>query len=382
MDHYMNLDFYSNLAKQAVNGDSLESSIAERILTDRNIEILPLLNAAYEVRKTYHGKEVAIHILNNAANGYCPEDCNYCAQSKNSKADIEEYGLKTDDEILTEAKAAYDNGAFRYCMVFAGRGPSERRVEKMCDLIGQIKEKYPPLEICVSAGLMDESATQKLKDAGLDRLNHNLNTTESNYEKICTTHTWQDRVDTLNAANKVGLEVCSGMIVGMGEPAQDIIEVALKLRELEAKSIPINFLLPIEGTPIDPAKNLSPEFCLRVLCLFRFLNPKAEIRAAAGREYHLRSMEVMALYPANSIFLQGYLNTKGNTDLKTLQMIQDAGFEIKSDVPIEKIISESQNRPKEIPQLNPARKDSTIYSDLKSIDELRPNLAKGSTAKT
>ena len=185
---------------------------------------------------------------------------------------------------------------------------------------------------------MTPEAAVSLKKAGLDRLNHNLNTSESYYPNICTTHTFADRLNTLLAARQAGIELCSGMIVGMGEAHGDIIEVAKRLRLLKAASIPVNLLVPIEGNLLSEPKNLTPQFVLRVLCLFRFLNPKAEIRVAAGREGHLRSMEVMALYPANSLFLQGYLNSKGASNGRTLHMIKDAGFEIKSDLAIDDLI--------------------------------------------
>ena len=215
-------------------------------------------------------------------------------------------------------------------MVYAGRRPSVERAERIAKLVRTIKSQYP-IEVCVSAGIMDEDSTRLLKEAGLDRLNHNLNTSPGRYNKICSTHTFADRINTLKAARKSGLEVCSGIIAGMGESAGELVELALMLRDLEAKSIPINFLLPIAGIRLETVQNLSPGYCLKILCLFRFLNPQAEIRTAAGREYHLRSMEVMSLYPANSLFMDGYLNTRGKSRKDTLQMIVDAGFTIKSD---------------------------------------------------
>jgi len=368
----MDPGFYTKLSQESIERKPLDASLCQRLLLDPEIELLSLLHAAFAVRQHYFGKEVTIHILNNAANGYCPEDCSYCAQSKNSTADIDEYGLKSDQEMLAEAQAAYENGAYRYCMVFAGRGPSPKRVDKICDLLGQIKEKFPGLKTCVSAGLMDQSTTAKLKAAGLDRMNHNLNTSRDRYAKICTTHTYDDRLNTLNAAREVGLDVCSGVIAGMGESAGELVELAMQLRELNARSIPVNFLLPIKGTPINTTSELTPQYCLRILCLFRLLNPDAEIRAAAGREHHLRSLEAMALYPANSLFLQGYLNTLGNTDTQTLKMIQDAGFTIKSDIPIEKLL----NKP---PQTTQKTCPPTTSPNLKTITDLRPALTKASS---
>ncbi len=334
----MNPTFYSRLSEMSLAGEILPDGIGAQILTDPTIQLLPLLNAAFTVRQATWGNRVAIHIINNAQNGSCPEDCSYCAQSKNSKAPIEEYWIKPDQEILAEAKVAYESGAFRYCMVFSGRGPTQKRVEKLAALIREVKATYP-IEVCVSCGLVDEEGSKILKAAGLDRLNHNLNTGRDRYGTICSTHTYQDRINTLRAAKAAGIETCSGMILGMGETTEDVIEVANTLRELNSKSIPINFLIPIEGNVLQQPVGLTPEYCLRVLCLFRFLNPKCELRAGAGREYHLRSLQNMALYAANSIFMDGYLNTKGDDTQKTLQMIQDLGFSIDSTLGLEAVMA-------------------------------------------
>lgn len=333
----MNHEFYQQLRQQSLNGEVINRDKCKRILSDPNIELLPLLDSAYQVRKTHKGNSITLHILNNTQNGFCPEDCNYCAQAKSSKAAIEEYPLKSEEECMAEAKKAYESGAFRYCMVSSGRGPSKKRVAQLAQLIRKIKSTYP-LQICVSAGLMGEEAAQTLKKAGLDRLNHNLNTSRSYYPSICSTHTYQDRINTLKFAQKANLEICSGLIVGMGETHDDLVDVALELREFEAPSIPVNFLLPIEGNLLKQATPIPPQFCLRTLCLFRLLNPKAELRIAAGREGHLRGLEVMSFYPADSLFLNGYLNTKGSPARKTLQMISDAGFDIVSDFDLDKLL--------------------------------------------
>ncbi len=361
----MNHEFYQKLADTSINEEIVSKNIAHQILTSSEIALLPLLNAAYEVRTKFTGKGVKVHIINNTQNGYCPEDCHYCAQAKTSDAAIEEYPLKPDHEIIAEAKNAYEKGAYRYCMVFAGRGPTKKRVEHLAQLIRDIKSKYP-IEICVSTGLLDNEKARVLKEAGLDRLNHNLNTSERHYPEICTTHTYQDRLNTLQAARGAGIQLCSGMIVGMKETHADIIEVAYTLRSMKAESIPINFLIPIAGNTLKETSELTPNFCLRILCLFRFLNPRAEIRVAAGREIHLRSMEVMALYPANSLFLDGYLNTKGDNRAKTLQMIKDAGFSVESDHSIEDLLLNEQTA---------AVKSSYVDQTLiKGLKELRPQL--------
>ena len=323
--------FYHELTTKSLQDEILSDAACEKILTGSDAELLPLLDAAYQVRKTYFQNEVQLHILNNAQNGYCPEDCGYCAQASSATTDIEAYPLKPDAEILEEAKRAYESGAYRYCIVLSGRGPSPKRVSHLAELIHTVKTHYP-IEVCLSAGLIDIESAHILKAAGLDRLNHNLNTSEAHYPNICNTHTYQDRMGTLQAAQTVGLACCSGVIVGMGEGTDDLIQVAKSLRQLKVASLPVNFFLPISGTQLSKTPTLTPDYCLRVLCLYRFLNPRAEIRVAAGREHHLRSMEVMALYPANSMFIDGYLNAAGSAASRTMEMIRDAGFTVKTNV--------------------------------------------------
>jgi len=351
-------------SKKANQNTPLTLEEAKEIIENPKINLLSLLNSTYEIRKKHFGNKVMIHIINNGKNGQCPEDCSYCVQSKSADTDIPEYGKKEKEEFISEAQQAVKKGAFRYCMVFAGRGPRPKQIEKYVDIIKTIKSKYP-LEICLSAGLLGDDEAQKLKEAGLDRLNHNLNTSENFYPKICTTHTYQDRLKTLKAAKKSGLEICSGIIAGMGESTEDIYNVALELHHLEAPSIPVNFLIPLEGTDLENVHNLTPEKCLRILCLFRYLNPKAEIRVAAGREMHLRGMQGLAFYPANSLFLEGYLNSKGIQNQETFQILQDYGFEIESDQDLGEILEKTKKFNKLISPQTPIMKD---------LKDLRPSL--------
>jgi biotin synthase len=238
--------------------------------------------------------------------------------------------MKSDDDILAEAAAAASAGASRYCMVLSGRGPSLERTRKLADLIRRVKQRHP-IEVCLSAGLIGDDHARILADAGLDRLNHNLNTSESHYPEICSTHSYADRVATLTAARRHGIGTCSGLIMGMGESSLDLIEVAFKLRELEVPSIPVNFLIPIDGNPVQSDGTLTPERCLRTLAMMRLVNPRAEIRVAGGREGHLRALGALALWPANSLFVEGYLTTRGDQVDDTYRMIRDAGFEIEGN---------------------------------------------------
>ena len=361
---------YQNLTDQAL-ADAVPSAEAMvSLLTDPEVDLLPLLHAAYAVRKHHFGKTVQVHILNNAQNGRCPEDCSYCTQAKTSEADIEPYALKSEDEVMAEAERAYQAGAHRYCMVFSGRGPSAKRTEQLADLVRKVKTRFPSLELCVSAGLLDDDKAEALAEAGLDRLNHNLNTSEQRYGTICTTHTYQDRLNTLLSAKRSGLQTCSGLIAGMGESPEELVEVAMTLRDGGSESIPVNFLLPFEGNVLDTPTGLTPEYCLRVLCMFRFTNPRAEVRCAAGREFHLRALEPMCLYPANSLFLDGYLNGRGAERRRTYQMIRDAGFEIVSDHGLEDLMEEL-----EADTAPHQRAEVTVDGSrpvIKSIEELRP----------
>jgi biotin synthase len=238
--------------------------------------------------------------------------------------------MKTDDEIFAEAENAARAGATRYCMVLSGRGPTLERTHHLAELVRGVKQRWP-IEVCLSVGLIDEEKARLLADAGLDRLNHNLNTSEAHYDEICSTHSYADRVATIMAAKKSGIGTCSGLILGMGETSDDTIEVAFQLRELEVPSIPVNFLIPIEGNPVQRDGSLTPERCLRALALMRFVNPRAEIRAAGGREGHLRSMGALLLWPANSLFVDGYLTTRGDAINDTYRMIRDAGFEVEGN---------------------------------------------------
>ncbi len=324
------LESYSRLAERALRDEVPTPAEALWILDGSDVELLPLLHAAYVPRRHYFGNAVMVHVLNNVQNGLCPEDCGYCSQSKDSTAAIRKYAMKSEEEILAEAERAALAGVSRYCMVLSGRGPTLSRTHKLADLIRKVKARYP-IGVCLSVGLLEEEHARILADAGLDRLNHNLNTSESHYADICTTHTYQDRVRTLLAAKKYGIEPCSGLIMGMGERSEDLIEVAFKLRELEVPSIPLNFLVPIEGNPVSSDGSLTPERCLRALALLRLVNPRAEVRISAGREGHLRSLGALALWPANSLFIEGYLTTRGDSEHETYRMIRDAGFEIEGN---------------------------------------------------
>ena len=319
---------WPDLIRRSLGGQGISREEGRRILALPDEQVPEALQAAFEVRKVRFGKQVKICVLQNARSGLCPEDCHYCSQSSVSSAKIDKYPLMAKEQLLDGARRAFAAGAKRYCMVTSGRGPTDEEIDYFCDVTRTLRAEFP-LEICVCVGILSEGQAQKLKAAGVGWVNHNLNTSERYYPEICTTHTYQDRVETVRNVRKAGLMTCSGGIVGMGETDDDILDLAFALRELCVDSLPVNFLHPIKGTPMEAYTFLTPMKCLKVLCLFRFVNPESEIRAAGGREVNLRADQALALYAANSIFVEGYLTTPGQQADEARRMITDMGFEVE-----------------------------------------------------
>ena len=319
------------LAEQVLSGTPLDQQQAMQILLCPDDQLLDLMSAAFQIRKQYFGKTVQLYFLMNAKSGLCPEDCSYCSQSKDSAAEIPKYNILSRDKLLDGAKLAAERNAKTYCIVISARAPSERELNAVETIVPHIKEQYD-LKICACLGLLNDDQAQRLYDAGVDRVNHNLNTSESNYQNICTTHSYQDRIDTLDAVRRAGMEICSGGIIGMGEQNQDVIDMAFALRDLKADSIPLNFLNSIEGTKLQDINTLTPQYCLKALAMYRFANPSTELRIAGGRELHLGSLQPLGLYAANSIFVGDYLTTQGQAPDADYQMIKDLGFEVSRNI--------------------------------------------------
>ncbi|MBE7437841.1 MAG: biotin synthase BioB [Spirochaetales bacterium] len=289
-----------------------------------------LLSRARQLRAEYWQNRIQVHIINNVRNGNCREDCGYCAQRRTATEDLPDYGLKSDEEILKEAEAAHAAGAYRYCMVMSGRGPGRNTVERVSRVIGKIKERYP-LEICLSAGILtDGQLALELKNAGLDRYNHNLNTSKRNYENIASTHSYSDREATLQTMQGAGVSLCSGVIVGLGEEPDELIALAARLAGLGAVSVPVNFFIPVPGHGLKEEPRLTADYCLRVLAMFRMVLGPAEVRLAAGRELYLDRELEEAMQLANSLFVSGYLNVKGSSPDATVQRLSRAGFAIET----------------------------------------------------
>jgi len=319
---------WNHLADKAIQGESITKEEALAVLAADDDELLAVMHAAFRVRKHFYGRKVKLNLIVNAKSGLCPEDCGYCSQSIVSKAAIEKYPLLDKDTLVNGARKAMELKAGTYCIVASGRGPTPREVDQVIDAVKEIKATMP-MKICACLGIVSEEQAVRLKEAGVDRYNHNLNTSKANFGNITTTHTYDDRVTTVTAAKAAGMSPCSGCIIGMGESDEEIVEVAYALRELEADSIPVNFLNSIPGTPLEGYAELNPRKCLKVLAMFRFVNPAKEIRASGGREVNLRSLQPLALYAANSVFVGDYLTTEGQTAAEDHRMIADLGFEIE-----------------------------------------------------
>lgn len=333
---------YADLAQLVLRDERLSREQALQILQADDAELMSILDAAWQVRRKHFGHSVQLYYLKNAKSGLCPEDCSYCSQAKDSEAAIDKYPMLNAERLMEGARRAFESKARTYCIVASGRGPSDREVDHVCNVVRDIKQEYG-LHICCCLGLLKPEQALRLKDAGVDRVNHNLNTSETFHDQIVSTHSFQDRLETLDVCRDAGLELCAGMIVGMGESHDDVVDVALKLAELKVASIPVNFLIPIEGARMGRPVELTPRYCLKVLAMFRLTNPETELRIAGGREVNLRSLQPMALYAANSMFVSDYLTTPGQAAQEDFRMIQDLGFEITAgDYESEKLLEQLQ----------------------------------------
>lgn len=319
---------YQRLATQVLEGYVLTDEESLALLNSPDEDLLLLLHATYSIRSHYFGNKVKLNMIINTKSGLCPENCGYCAQSIISKAPVEKYAMMKSEEILEGAERAAANKAGTYCIVASGRGPRDSELDIVIDSVKQIKEKHKGMTVCACLGILKPGQATRLKEAGVDRYNHNLNTSAEHHESITTSHTYDDRVNTVGLAKEAGISPCSGVIVGMRETKQDIISMARSLNELDADSIPVNFLHAVDGTPLEGTSELDPRYCLKVLCLFRYINPSKEIRISGGREVNLRSLQPLGLYAANSIFIGDYLTTAGQENDQDQKMLEDMGFEV------------------------------------------------------
>lgn len=325
--HLDNVDF-DELADKVLGGGAVTAAEAVAVLRADDSELMAVVAAAGRLRRKHFKNTVKVNYLVNLKSGLCPENCNYCSQAMGSEAPILKYSYLSKEETLKQAGAGLKGGATRVCMVSSGRGPSERDIDKVVEMTEALKDEYAGVEVCACLGLLKDGQAERLKAAGVDAYNHNINTAESNHDNIVQTHTYEDRIDTIGKAKGAGLSPCSGLIAGLGETDEQLVEALFALKELDTDSIPVNFLMPFDGTPYENTWELSPVRCVKILAMARFVCPDKEIRIAGGREMHLRSLQATALQVANSIFLGDYLTSEGQDALTDLEMLRDNGFSI------------------------------------------------------
>ena len=314
------------LADRILAGGAATAEDALAVLRADDTELLHVVAAAGRLRRAHFGNTVKVNYLVNLKSGLCQENCNYCSQALGSTAPILKYSWLSADQTLEQAGAGLRGGASRVCLVASGRGPSDRDIDKVTELTRALKSEHPDVEVCACLGLLQDGQGERLREAGVDAYNHNINTAESHHDQIVQTHTYDDRVDTIGKAKSAGLSPCSGLIAGLGETDEQLVEALFALAALDADSIPVNFLMPFDGTPYENTWELSPTRCVKILAMARFVCPDKEIRIAGGREMHLRSLQALALQVANSIFLGDYLTSEGQDARADLQMLEDSGF--------------------------------------------------------
>ena len=317
--------------------------IGEKVLEGGNLgikEVLPLLGAkgpdildlaavANRVRAEFKGDGIDFCSLLNVKSGRCSEDCIFCAQSGRYKTEAPIYPLLDIDRIVEEAREAQAKGTGRFCLIASGRELSDKEFETILRALDRIR-KETTLALDCSLGTLSEERAEALKKAGVTRYNHNLETAESHFSKVCTTHSFQDRVQTVKVLKDREFSVCCGGIIGLGESPQQRLELAFSLRQLEIDCIPFNILNPRPGTPLAHSESVPPMEIIKTIALFRLILPQGTIKVAGGREANLRDLQSFAfLAGANGLILGNYLTTLGRRAEDDLTMVRDLGFSLQ-----------------------------------------------------
>ena len=314
-----------------------EQVLAERNVTIENASFLFNLNnffltqlsdAANEITRKFHGSKIDLEQLANIKKNYCSEDCSFCSQSAFFDTGIDKYELMSPEEVVKEAMKAKQSGADSYCLVAAWKEPSRDDFTKVCNIIKEVNDKVD-ISIECSLGFLTTEQAIILKQLGVIRYNHNLETSKSKFPDICTTHTYQDRVNTLNIAKDAGLELCTGGIIGIGETKKQREELIFEIASFQPEEVTINLLVPIPGTPLEIQKPVKIEEIIRVFATLRFLLPKSIIKISGGREVNLvDDGQKLLLSGANGIISSGYLTMNGNSPEKDIKMLKKINLEV------------------------------------------------------
>lgn len=313
------------LTKKVLEGGQVTGEEAMD-LYDQPLE--ELCECADEIRRHFCGNQFDICTIINGKSGRCSENCKFCAQSAHNHTGAAEYPLLSDEEITEQARINQEQGVLRYSIVTSGRRLSDPEVDQMCGAVRKIREETG-ISVCVSFGLLSEEQYRKLKDAGATRVHNNLETSRRNFPNVCTTHTYDDKIEAIRAAQAAGLSVCSGGIMGLGETIADRIDMALSLRELGIRSVPVNMLNPIPGTPFEDNPRLTEEDMRRIVAVYRFILPDASIRLAGGRGLLEDKGRSCFTSGANAAISGDMLTTAGITTKTDMEMLKELGYEAR-----------------------------------------------------
>ncbi len=318
--------FLSDIRDSVLEGANLDFSTASHLAALKGTDLWDLFAAANRVRERFRGRKIDVCSIVNAKSGACTEDCVYCAQSTHYATDAPVYPLISPDRIETAAESARNNGASRFCIVTSGRGiESQEDLENIAQGIRCVREMG--LSPCATLGTLSREQLGYLKDAGLHRYHHNIETSRNYFPRICTTHTFEERLEVLRNAVSLGLSACSGGILGMGETMEDRINMAFSLRELDVDSVPVNFLMPIPGTPLEHTPAIPPLEALHTIALFRFILPDKEIRVCGGRGNALGRLHPLIFAAGADGFMIGnYLTRSGLAPEDDKAMLKDLGL--------------------------------------------------------
>ncbi|MBS1268885.1 MAG: 3-methylornithine synthase [Nitrosopumilus sp.] len=322
-----NVAFIKECQEKVFAGTHISSEDAEKLLNIPDENLKDLAKCANEITQDFNGKKIDVEQLNNIKKNACSEDCTFCGQSAFFDTGVDTYQLPSPEEVVSKAIKAKEEGAESYCLVAAWREPSTKDFEKVCNIIEQINQKVG-ISVECSLGFLTPIQATKLKELGVKRYNHNLETAKSKFAEICTTHTYEDRLKTLAIARKAGLELCTGGIIGLGETREQRLELTLELARLYPEEVTINILVPVPGTPLELQAELKNSEIVRMFAVIRFLLPESVIKISGGRETMLNdSGEELLQSGANGIITAGYLTMEGNEAEKDLKMIEKIGLQ-------------------------------------------------------
>jgi biotin synthase len=329
----MDIREIQQLTEKVLSGKALSRQQAMALLPLKQEELPVLFSASEMIRRKFRGNQVSLCSITSAKSGDCPENCAFCSQSSHHNTVIATHPLLSLPEILIRAEAAFRQKADRFCIVISGRGiESEEELETICQAISLIRERYSNLNRDASLGSLTEGMAQRLKAAGLERYNHNLETTRRFFPSVCTTHTYDDRLKTIRILKKIGIEVCCGGIFGLGETPEDRIEFAFTLKDLDVDCLPLNFLNPIPGTRFADNPAIEGWELLKMIAIYRFILPEKEIRICGGRQKNLGDLQSRIFSAGADAIISGdYLTTKGTLAEKDIEMIHSLGLEIKRE---------------------------------------------------